>query len=163
MIVADTSALISLATAAVVEQVVAEFDVHTTSAVIEELEETAGYDDPHGKAAQQVLDQRTLVTVHDTDREQFQSSRIDSGEASCVTLERECEPQFLLTDDLRALPELQQVTTARVALSPIVLRALVKRDVLESQDARDRLERIAETRDWLGAPIYRRAKRLLEE
>ncbi|MCU4974037.1 hypothetical protein OB955_15000 [Halobacteria archaeon AArc-m2/3/4] len=163
MIVADTSALISLATATVVELVVTEFDVHTTSAVIEELEETAGYDDPHGNAAQQVLEERTLITVHDTDREQFQSSRIDSGEASCVTLERECEPQFLLTDDLRALPELQQVTTARVALSPIVLRALVKRDVLESQDARDRLERIAETRDWLGAPIYRRAKRLLEE
>lgn len=52
---------------------------------------------------------------------------------------------------------------ARVAISPIVLKALVNRDVLEREQARDRLETVAEHRDWLGAPIYCRAEELLRE
>lgn len=52
MIVADTSALISLATAGVLDIVLAEFDVHTTDTVIEELEDTARFDDAHGAGAQ---------------------------------------------------------------------------------------------------------------
>ncbi|WP_265110719.1 hypothetical protein [Halosolutus halophilus] len=163
MIVADTSALISLATAEVDELVFAEFEVETTRTVIRELEDTAEYDDPHGRAAQRVLDHRAQFTVHDVAGGGFQSSRIDRGEASCATLAHQLEPAFLLTDDLRALPELQNVTAAQVALSPIVLRALVKRGALENGEARERLEQIAAARDWLGAPIYRRATRLFEE
>lgn len=70
---------------------------------------------------------------------------------------------FLLTDDLRALPELKVSTDAQVALSPIVLRALVERGVLGSDDARNRLDRLAASRGWLGAPIYRRARRLFDD
>jgi len=163
MIVADTSALISLATAEVVDLVFAEFEVHTTRVILQELEETAEYDDPHGQAAQNVLEQQAQFSVHTVDGEQFESSTIDQGEASCIRLEEQLEPAFLLTDDLRALPEIQNLTTAKVALSPIVLRALVKREVLEPKDAQNRLEQIAKTRDWLGAPIYRRARQLLDE
>ncbi len=52
---------------------------------------------------------------------------------------------------------------ARVALSPIVLKALVKRGVLTQKEVETRLESIAETRDWLGAPIYRRAQTLFSD
>jgi hypothetical protein len=58
---------------------------------------------------------------------------------------------------------LQQLTDAQVAISPIVLKALVNRGVLEREEALQRLEQLAETRDWLGAPIYRRAKQLFDE
>lgn len=142
------SALSSLATAEVEALVVAEFDVHTTQVVRRELAETTAYDDAHGRAAQRVLEHRAQFTVHAVDSEQVQSSRIDRGEASCVALDHPLEPAFLVTDDLRALPELQDMTSARVVLLPIVLRALVKRDVLENHDARDRLERSATERDW---------------
>jgi hypothetical protein len=70
------------------------------------------------------------------------------------------EVDFLITDDLQALPELQELVDSKVAISPIVLKALVKRGVLEPERAEEKLDLIADRRDWLGAPIYRRAKQL---
>lgn len=163
MIVADTSALVSLATGDSVRLVVGEFDVHTTATVIEELDATAEYDDSHGCAARTVLDQRDRVTVHGVERPEIESSRIDDGEATCIGIAAELDAAFLLTDDLRALPELQTLTATKVAISPIVLQALVKRDVLTRSEARRRLDSIADTRDWLGAPIYERARMLFAE
>lgn len=163
MIVADTSALISLTIAECLDHLLNEFDVHTTTTVCDELEQTAAYDDPHGEAANHVLGERNQVTAHTVEDEIPETSRIDQGEGSCVVLTKQLGADFLLTDDLRALPELQQLTAARVAISPIVLKALVNRGVLDREDAIQRLDQLAETRDWLAAPIYRRAQRLFEE
>lgn len=163
MLVADTSALVSLAIADSLAAVLAEFDVHTTATVVEELEETAAVDDVHGRAAKEALDSLEGVTVHEWSSSIGRSSRIDAGEASCLALAEKLGAVFLLTDDLRALPELEVSTEATVALSPIALRALVERDVLSSDEARDRLDRLAASRDWLGAPIYRRARRLFDD
>lgn len=163
MIVADTSALISLAIADSLDVALTEFDVHTTTTVVEELEETASFDDAHGRAARAALGFVDEVTVHDGTDPARRTSRIDQGEASCLALARDLPAKFLLTDDLRALPELQALTGARVAISPIVLRALVKRDVLTTNEATKRLEHLASTRDWLGAPIYRRARTLFDD
>lgn len=162
MIVADTSALITLSTADSLETVLNEFDVHTTEAVIQELEDTSEYDDIHGDAANNALNQKHHLTIHSTKDSEFNSSRIDAGEASCVTLTRELDTEFLITDDLRALPELQKLVDAKVAISPIVLRALVKRNVLTNLEAQERVDQLAEARNWLGQPIYRRARRLFD-
>lgn len=80
----------------------------------------------------------------------------DEGSRARLTNDRGAA--FLITDDLRALPELQAVVGARVAISPIVLNALANRDVLEPDVAKDRLQARAESRDWLGAPSYPRAQ-----
>jgi predicted nucleic acid-binding protein len=162
MIVADTSSLISLTTADSLDFFVLEFTVHTTETVLEELEDTSQYQDPHGEAAQTVLQHRENLNIHEVEDQEFQSSRIDTGEASCILLTRELNADFLITDDLRALPELQTIVNTRVAISPIVLKALVQRDVLEWKEALARLDELAESRDWLGAPIYRRAKQLFQ-
>ncbi|TQQ83244.1 hypothetical protein EGH24_00090 [Halonotius terrestris] len=159
MIVADTSALISLATVDLIATVLSEFDVHTTETVIDELETTSEYDDSHGDAAQRVLAERDRLTIHRVD-DAIESSRVDVGEGSCGRLSADHGASFLLTDDLRALPELQTVVDADVAISPIVLKALVQRDVLSHDDAVSKVETLADRRDWLGAPIYRRAKAL---
>lgn len=163
MIVADTSALISLATTDVLEIVLEAFEIHTTETVVTELEETAAYDDTHGTAATAVLEAIDGVYVHESEDASLETSRIDQGEASCLALESTREPAFLLTDDLRALPELQTLSDAQVAISPIVLRALVTRDVLTNEDARVQLDTLIRTRDWLGTPIYRRAQEWFEE
>lgn len=162
MIVADTSALISLATIEVLGLVMDHFDVHTTSIVIEELRNTARYDDDAGAAAQHALEQDKL-TVHDMRGDVFTSSRVDRGEGSCCALADRLNAEFLLTDDLHALPELQNLTQAKTVISPIVLKALMERGILEQREALDHLEQLAKNRDWLGAPIYRRAQRLLRE
>lgn len=163
MIVADTSALISIATIDTLEAFLTEFDVHTTELVVQELEETRGYDDLHGDAAETVIDHLDRITVHPIQDADVKSSRIDQGEASCALLMNELEADFFITDDLRALPELQAVVDARVVISPIVLKALVERGVLEHEGAKNRLTRLAESRDSLGAPIFRRAQAQFED
>lgn len=161
MIVADTSALVSIASIDLLGVFLTEFDVHTTETVVEELEDTAEYDDVHGTAAADVLDDLEEIDIHQVDQA-FTSSRTDEGEGGCAILTRETGAEFLITDDLRALPELQTVADAQVAISPLVLKALVKRGDLERGEAREKLDDLAAQRDWLGAPIYRRAKDLLE-
>ena len=161
MIVADTSALISLTTVDLLDTLLTEYDIHTTETVVEELEHTSEYDDTHGEASETVLDHVDQITVHQVQGE-FESSRIDQGEGTCALLTRELDAAFLITDDLRALPELQTVADAQAAISPIVLKALSKRDVLGEQEALAKLDELADQRDWLGTPIYRRAKDLLD-
>lgn len=162
MIVADTSALISLASIDILPVFLEEFDVHTTETVVEELEETRGFDDAHADAAESVLNQVEQITVHPVDFGEFYSSRVDRGEGSCALLTKELNVDFLITDNLRALPELQAVADAKTAISIIVLKALVKRDVLEHDEAIEKLEEPAHERDWLGTPIYTRAKNLFD-
>jgi len=162
MLVADTSALVSLQHAAVLDAVLAKWDVTTTETVLAELRDTASYDDGDARAAAAVLERESEFSVRSVD-DALTSSRIDPGEGSCAVLARESGPDFLLTDDLRALPELQRAVSAEVAISPIVLCALVARGVLERSDALSRLETLAERRSWLGAPLYDRARPLFED
>jgi predicted nucleic acid-binding protein len=162
-LVVDTSGLISLAVGDVFDQTLTAFNVVTTSTVIEGLEATAEYDDRHGTAANTVLRRIDALILRDADGASFETSRVDAGEASCVAAARDSDAAFLVTDDYRALPELQGLVDAEVAVSPIVLRALVKRDALSAADAEAAFETIAAGRDWLDAPIYRYAHRLLDE
>lgn len=163
MIVLDTSAFISLSTADSLSLILEEFDIQTTETVITELEETAEYEDIHGVAASAVLDQSSNFTVSVVPELKLSSSRIDQGEASCVHLCRNLEADFLITDDLRALPELQSVTPVQVAISPIMLKVLVKRGRLTETEAKNRLDQLAKKRDWLESPIYRRAQNLFDD
>lgn len=163
MIVADTSALISLASADTITVVLDESEFHTTKTVVEELRATADCDDATAEGADSVLSRTERLTTHSVDIPEFDSSRIDEGEGSCAVLAREKDAAFLVTDDLRALPELRPLTSAEVAISPIVLKALVKRDVYAREQAKMKLGQIAADRDWLEAPIYRRAEALFEE
>jgi hypothetical protein len=103
------------------------------------------------------------MTVHEVDTPEHRSSRIDDGEGSYTQLTRNQDAEFSIADDLRALPELQILAETLIATSPIVLKALVERGVLTREEALERLDDAAEKRDWLEAPIYRRARGLFNE
>ena len=62
-------------------------------------------------------------------------------------LTRELDAESLVTDDLRALPELRNLSSAHLAIPPILLWALVKRDRLEEREARETLEELTGHRD----------------
>lgn len=164
MLVVDTSAFVSLGIGEVLDVVIDEFEVVTTETVRDELRETAAYDDRHGEAAGRALELTGNIDVVDVadDDGHVVTSRIDEGEASCVLTVREIDAEFLITDDYRALPELRAAVDSQVALSPILLRALVKRDALGEAEARSTFETISEKRDWLEAPIHRYARELFE-
>ena len=163
MLVVDTSAFVSLAVGGVFTPTTEAFEIATTREVLDELEQTGQYDDRHGTAAAAVLEHRDDFTMLSTDPEAFTTSRIDRGEASCVVATHELDVTCLVTDDFRALPELQELITADVVLSPIVIRALSKQAAISDEAAQAAFDTIAEDRDWLGAPIYRYAKTLFDE
>ncbi|GAB7095434.1 hypothetical protein JCM30237_25870 [Halolamina litorea] len=162
MIVVDTSAFVSLAVGGALKETLAAFDVVTTLSVFDELEATAEYDDRHGNGAAAVLAAEDAITVVDHDGAEFETSRIDAGEASCAAAVQELDAAFLITDDYRALPELERLLDTDVALSPIVLRALVTRGALSEAEAEGAFDAIADGRDWLGGPIHRYARRLFD-
>lgn len=161
MIVADTSALVLVASIDLLDVFLTEFDVHTTEPVVKELEDTSEYDDSHGDSAEHVLDNLGRIDTPEAPGE-FTSSRVDAGEGSCALLANELEVDSLITDDLGSLPELHAVADATVPISLIVLKALVQRDVLERGKAPEMLDKLTEQRDWLGAPIYSRARNLFD-
>lgn len=164
MIVADTSALISLASGSVLDLFLDEFNVAVAETVVKELEELSQGSDWISENAEQVLLEKDSLKVREAVGEKPVSSRVDEGEASCVLLTRELDADFLITDDMRALPEIgKMVGKDKVAISPIVLRVLVRRGVLDEDRALEKLERMGERRDWLHRPIYRRARELLAE
>jgi predicted nucleic acid-binding protein len=90
-----------------------------------------------------VPDHRDGLPIHEVETE-FTSSRVDRGEGDCALLTRELNAEFLVTDDLRVLPELRNLSSASVA---ILLRELVKRDRLEVREAREMLEELTAHRD----------------
>lgn len=161
VIIADTSALLSLGMISKLSAFFTTFNVHTTETVIEELKETASIDDSSGTVAQRTLSYKDKVSIHRI-RESVTSSRIDKGEGSCLLLTRKQHAAFLITDDLRALPELQKLTEAQVAVSPIVLKAMVNQNIVQKHEAKKLVEKLAQSRDWLGTPIYQRAKQLFQ-
>lgn len=164
MIIADTSALISLASGSVLNLFLDEFEVVITETVLGELEELFQESDRIAGNAKQVYRSKESLKIHGTRGEKPVSSRVDEGEASCVLLARELKADFLITDDLRALPEIKKmVGKDKVAISPIILRALVNRNILDKKQALEKLKQIGKRRDWLHRPIYRKARELLKE
>lgn len=160
MLVIDTSAFLSLASINILETVLKEYDIHTTETVLEELEETSDYDDVHAESAQKVIELSTKFEVNNVETRDFNSSRIDKGEYSCAVLANKLETEFILTDDFRALPELKSLVDCQVAISPIMLKALVKKGKLTEKEAKQKLDQLAENRNWIGSPIYRHAKNM---
>ncbi|NIA09350.1 MAG: hypothetical protein GWP10_06390 [Nitrospiraceae bacterium] len=55
-LVADTSALVSLASASLLSLVLSEFDVVVTDIVVSELDAMSTFDDAHGRAATLALE-----------------------------------------------------------------------------------------------------------
>ena len=160
MLVMDTSAFLSLASIKTLDTVLEEYSVYSTEKVFQELEEIAEYDDLHAEAAQRVIELSSRFEIRNVEKGNFESSRIDEGEYSCVKLANRLETEFILTDDFRALPELKCLSNCRVAISPVMLKALVKKDKITERKAKEKLDDLAENRNWIGSPIYRHAKSL---
>jgi len=164
MLVLDTSAFISLGICDCVEILLDEFDFHTSEAVMDELEKMSGYDDLEADVAEIWLERKDQLNVHQVgEAGEFDHSKIDRGEGSCAVLARKIDAEFLITDDIRALPLLKNIASTEVVISPIVLKAVVKRGLLSDDEAKGKLEKLIENRDWFETPIYERSVELFED
>lgn len=118
----------------------------------------------HGNAANEVL--RNIDRIKEkkaSNYQRFKTSRIDAGEASCLELIESGEQDYLLTDDFRALGEIEKQIGEMVVLSPIILKVLALRGIIDKRQALTKLDEMAEKRDWLGRPIYRYARKYFED
>jgi len=145
-----------------------EFQIVVSDLVIEELKKTSKYQDEDGKAAKKVLEKADLLEIRGVDPEaipKLLTSQLDEGEASCVILAQAKDIPALISDDFKAMHQLQYYARKYkfdLGLGAVLIHALVMRGALSKAEALKSVERIAAKRDWIGRPIYRTYRRMLE-
>src|SRR6056297_1394327 len=166
-IVADTSALVSLGTAA--DATINPLDILLESHklllpkhVLEELAETASYDDASGEAAQAVLDRKNAFDFRPVELDE--TFPLDDGENAAVTLANEVNAVQLLCDEFNRLAVIHaSLVDTRLVTTPILLTALVRNDVLSPDSAQRLLERMSEARSWSANSYVARARATLQQ
>jgi predicted nucleic acid-binding protein len=167
LIVADTSALVSLGTVAdaTPNPLDALFDSHALvvpAQVVTELSETASYDDPSGAAAQAVLDRRPSYKVHEVELDE--TFPLDDGENAAVTLANEFDAAQLLCDEFNQLALVHaSLAETRLVTTPLLLTALVRAGKLSPDEAADLLSTISNARSWATNSYVARARATLRQ
>lgn len=152
LVVADTSALVSLGTVAGHEKsplglLLDTHDVVIPEQVVSELRETASYDDRSGSAAAAVIDRLPAFTVRATSFEG--AFPLDEGEHAAVTLANELKATQLLCDEFNRLALIHaSLTGTRLVTTPTLLIALVRNGALTGGQAEDLLKRMGDARSW---------------
>lgn len=157
LVVADTSALVSLGTVADHEHspldiVIETHDTVIPEQVVSELRETASYEDRSGAAAAAVIDRLPAVTVRATSLDE--AFPLDDGEHAAVTLANELDASQLLCDEFNQLALIHaSLADTRLVTTPTLLIAFVRNGTLSVAAAEDLLDRIRDARSW-GANTY---------
>jgi predicted ribonuclease YlaK len=162
-VVADTSALVSLGstrTNRVLDALVEEYDLRVPRKVVEELKETASYEDEQARAAEKAL--RYVDESFAENIELDPSFPLDDGENAAVTLANE-RAELFLCDEFNSLGMVHaSLSDVRLVTTPKFLEVLVHRDVLSRSEALDALDEISELRSWEKNSYVGRARETLE-
>jgi len=167
LLVADTSALVSLGTVAdhspnPLDPLLDSHTVVVPEQVVDELTETASYDDASGRAAQAVLDRRSSFEVRSVELDE--TFPLDDGENAAVTLANEVEAVQLLCDEFNRLALVHaSLAETRLVTTPILLTALVRNDALSPDDADGFLAEMSDARSWSSNSYVERAKNTLRQ
>ena len=113
---ADTSALVSLEIKHIVALASKFIQFSIPTGVCEELKEIAQFDDVHGRSAKDVLNlvEDGIITVKSVRADQKHTENIDPGEAEVLTLAESGVYDYILTDDVKALPYIKSVARVKV-------------------------------------------------
>ena len=166
-LVADASALVSLGVVAddapdPLALSLSCYDVAVPTAVIEELRETASYDDAHGRAAGTVLDRTGAFETQSVDLDT--KFPLDDGENAAVTLANERDAALFLCDEFTQLGLIHaSLADTRLVTTPTLLSILVRAEQLSAADARELLDDISDVRSWEANSYVQRARSLLAE
>lgn len=160
MIVADTSALVSLGCAiepSVLDAVLAEYQVAVPEAVVAELEETAAYDDEQAQAASRFLDRRdefsTVAVPLDS------NFPLDDGENAAVELANDRDAAMLLCDEFNKIGLIHaSLDDVKLVTTPKFLLVLETRGVLSTEEIPPLLDEIGDIRSWDGNSYVKRVR-----
>jgi predicted nucleic acid-binding protein len=166
-LVADASSLVSLGVVADDEPdplalCCAQYEVVVPTAVVEELQEIASYDDPHGRAATIVFDRTEALGTRAVDLDA--EFPLDDGENAAVTLANDIDAALFLCDEFNQLGLIHaSLADTRLVTTPTLLSILVRTEQLSATDARLLLDEISDARSWGANSYVQRARSLLEE
>lgn len=162
LVVADTSALVSLGTVLDSEPdpLGTLLETHTVlvpERVVEELEDTAEFDDRSGTAATAVLDRTSEVETESTELDE--SFPLDDGENAAVTLANDSDAEQLLCDEFNRLALVHaSLDGPRLSTTPTLLVSFVRNDELDAEAAVATLDEIADARSWSSNTYVERAR-----
>lgn len=166
-IVADTSALVSLgvvadATPNPLDLLLDSHIIILPEQVVDELTETASYNDASGKAAQAVLDRQAAFNIRSVGLDE--TFPLDDGENAAVTLANTIDAVQLLCDEFNRLALVHaSLVDTRLVTTPIVLTALVRNGVLAADTAEAFLDEMSDARSWSANTYVTRAKATLQQ
>ncbi|MFC6906953.1 hypothetical protein [Halalkalicoccus tibetensis] len=166
-IIADTSALVGLGTVAdttpnPLDLLRDSHDVILPKQVIDELTETASYNDTSGKAAQAILDRQAAFDVRSVELDE--TFPLDDGENAAVTLANKIDALQLLCDEFNRLALVHaSLVDTRLVTTPVILTALVRNDMLTADAAEAFLDEMSNARSWSANTYVARAKSTLQQ
>ncbi|WP_152041293.1 hypothetical protein [Salinigranum salinum] len=150
LIVADTSALVSLGTVAdsspnPLDLLLDSHTVVVPAQVVDELTETASSDDGSGEAAEAVLDRRASFEVRSVELDEM--FPLDDGENAAGTLANEIDAVQLLCDEFNRLGLVHALLAeTRLVTTPILLTALVRNGAILPDAADEFLTEMSDAR-----------------
>lgn len=166
-LVADTSGLVSLGIAAgddpdPLSICVERYEVLVPTVVVEELRETASYDDAHGRAAAAVLDRTESISTRSVELDA--EFPLDDGENAAVALANDLDAALVLCDEFNQVGLIHaSLADTRLVTTPTLLSALVRTDALSTADATAVLDAVSDARSWDANSYVRRARSLLDQ
>jgi predicted nucleic acid-binding protein len=164
-IVADTSALVSVGTVAEttpnpLDLLLRSSELLLPEQVVDELADTAAYDDVSGVAARAVLDRRGGFEVRAVELDE--TFPLDDGENAAVSLANDVRATQLLCDEFNQLALVHaSLVDTRLVTTPTLLTALVRNGVLSPAAAERFLEEMTHARSWSGNAYVERANETL--
>ncbi|PSQ27927.1 hypothetical protein BRD03_05075 [Halobacteriales archaeon QS_9_68_17] len=165
LIVADTSALVSLGTVTdhspnPLDPLLDSHTVVVPEQVVDELTETASYDDSSSEGARAVLDRRSAFEVRSVELDD--TFPLDDGENAAVMLANEIDAVQLLCDEFNRLALVHaSLAETRLVTTPILLTALVRNGAISPDAAEAFLTEMSVARSWSSNSYVERAKATL--
>lgn len=157
-LVFDTSALISLEVANLMNKTSETFSVFIPKKVEEELKEVAKYEDVHGNAANRIL-KKERIEIRQVGEISKHLIYVDEGEAEALELAKEIEADYLICDDYESFWYLSE-NFEKTVFSVFVVKCLCEEGIISMEDGWHFIEMIRERRTWGDNIIYRTAKTL---
>ena len=155
----DTSALISLESINILEEVLRLFSITTTNSVIKELEEFAKYDDKYGKIGQNVLKSKSkLITESCEITESIGYIESTDNELYNLSLKKRLP---LVTDETKLVHHTRH--KIEVYFTTVFIILLVGKEYFTKKEALNKLEELRDIRNWRDNMIYTATKNQLEQ
>jgi len=154
----DTSALISLGSIKIIDDVLKIAEIIITPSVVKELQDFAKFNDAYGKASKEVLKYKTNFCIEQTHIKE-DITFIGKTDNELYNLGKQ-KSLTIITDDIKFARHVNNKID--VQFSTFFLTALIEFGYLSKKKALNLLETLRDTRNWKNNIIYLTTKKILD-